>query len=124
MTSNSLSKLKECDPRLVKLIMRVDELYPVQVICGHRNKEDQDKAFAEKKSKLKFPDSKHNKKPSLAVDLVPDPDRNPKTISWTDMKEWQIMCHVVEQAADELGINIRLGRDFSFVDWPHIELRS
>ena len=102
--------------------MRVDELYPLQVICGYRGKEDQDKAFAEKKSKLKFPESKHNKKPSLAVDIVPDPDRNPKTIAWADLNEFEIMCHTVESCADELDIKIRLGRDFSFVDFPHIEL--
>lgn len=124
MDSRSLSKLKECHPDLIKLIMAVDALYPVQVICGHRGKEDQDKAFAEKKSKLKFPESKHNKKPSLAVDVVPDPDQNPKTISWVDLKEFEIMCYTLESKADELGIKIRLGRDFSFKDFPHVELVS
>lgn len=123
MDSKSLQKLKECHPDLIKLIMAVDVHYPVQVICGHRGKEDQDKAFEEKKSKLKFPDSKHNKTPSLAVDVVPDPDRNPKTISWADLNEFQIMCHVIEQQADELDIKIRLGRDFKFVDMPHVELK-
>jgi peptidoglycan L-alanyl-D-glutamate endopeptidase CwlK len=122
MNTASLNKLKECDKRLVQLIMRVDEFYPVQVICGYRKEADQNKAFAEKKSKLKFPESKHNKKPSLAVDIVPDPDRSPKTIAWTDLKEFEIMCLAVEAAADELDIKIRLGRDFSFADWPHLEL--
>jgi peptidoglycan L-alanyl-D-glutamate endopeptidase CwlK len=122
MTSGSEAKLKECHEKLQKLMAAVNERYPIQVICGHRNKEDQDKAFAEKKSKLKFPDSKHNRKPSLAVDIVPDPDRNPKTLDWNDTKEWQIMLHVVEQVADEMDIKIRLGRDFKFVDLPHCEL--
>lgn len=122
MDSRSLEKLKECDIKLQELIRRVDEIYPVQVICGHRNEADQNKAFAEKKSKLKFPDSKHNKKPSLAVDVVPDPDRNPKTISWTDMVPYEIMCLAIGAAADELDIKIKLGRDFSFKDFPHIEL--
>lgn len=122
MTEKSLSRLNECHPKLIKLITEVNKRYPVQVSCGHRNKEDQDKAFAEKKSKLQFPNSKHNKKPSLAVDLIPDPDNNPATIDWNDTKEWQIMCHVVEQVADELEIEIRLGRDFKFVDLPHVEL--
>jgi peptidoglycan L-alanyl-D-glutamate endopeptidase CwlK len=122
MTSTSQSKLKECDEKLQKLITRLNELYPVQVICGHRNKEDQDKAFKEKKSKLQFPNSKHNKKPSLAVDIVPDPDKSPKTIDWNDINEFEIMCHTVEQVADELDIKIRLGRDFKFRDYPHVEL--
>lgn len=124
MTSKSLERLKQCDQRLIKLILRLDEIYPVQVICGHRNEEDQNKAFKEKKSKLKFPNSKHNKTPSLAVDIVPDPDRNPKTISWVDLNEFEIMCLTVESVAEEQGIKIRLGRDFSFKDWPHIELKE
>jgi peptidoglycan LD-endopeptidase CwlK len=124
MNTASLERLKQCHPDLIKLIMRVDEIYPVHVICGYRNEEDQNRAFAEKRSKLKFPNSKHNKKPSLAVDVVPDPDRNPKTISWVDLKAFQIMTYAIESVADDLGIKIKLGRDFSFKDWPHVELSS
>jgi peptidoglycan L-alanyl-D-glutamate endopeptidase CwlK len=125
MTSASLQKLKTCHPDLVKLIMAVDLHYPVQVICGHRNSEDQQKAFDEGKSKKKPGQSKHNLTPSHAVDIVPDPDRNPRTISWVDLKEFEIMCHVVEQMADDLEIKIKLGRDYPhLVDWPHVELVS
>lgn len=102
--------------------MRVDELYPVQVICGYRGKEEQNKAFAEKKTKLEFPKSKHNKFPALAVDIVPDPDRNPKTISWVDLTQFELMLKVVESVACDMELKIRLGRDFSFKDWPHVEL--
>lgn len=128
MNTSSLEKLKQCHPKLQRLIRRVDEIYPVHVICGIRSKEDQNKAFEEKKSKLKFPESKHNVGPetgrtlSEAVDLVPDPDRNPKTISWVDIAQYEIMCLAIEAAADELDIKIKLGRDFSFKDWPHCEL--
>jgi peptidoglycan L-alanyl-D-glutamate endopeptidase CwlK len=134
MTSESLKKLKECHPDLIKIIMRVDEHYPVQVICGHRSNEDQLKVYQEGKSLKKPGTSKHNLKPSLAVDLVPDPDRNPKTLAWADFKEFEIMCLTIEAAADELNIKIRLGRDFKkynkkgqlvpMADWPHIELVS
>jgi peptidoglycan L-alanyl-D-glutamate endopeptidase CwlK len=99
--------------------MAVDEVLPVHVICGHRNKEDQDKAFKEGNSKLEFPNSKHNKKPSLAVDVVSGDGRS---IDWADIKSFELVCLVIESKADELGIKVRLGRDFSFKDWPHIEL--
>jgi peptidoglycan L-alanyl-D-glutamate endopeptidase CwlK len=122
MDTKSQERLKECHEKLQRLMRRVDEIYPIQVICGYRNEADQNKAFAEKKSKLKFPESKHNQKPSLAVDVVPDPDRNPKTISWTDLTQYEIMLYAVEQIADDLNIKIKLGRDFSFKDFPHIEL--
>lgn len=102
--------------------MAVDLVYPIQCVCGERNKEDQDLAFEQGNSKLKYPESKHNKKPSHAGDFVPDPDRNPKTISWADLKEFEIMCLVFEAEAEKLDIKIRLGRDFKFKDFPHIEL--
>lgn len=123
MDSKSLSRLKECDKRLQKLILAVDEVFPVSVVCGHRGEEDQNRALAEKKSKLKFPDSKHNKRPSLAVDIVPDPERDGnKTISWADLSAFEVMCLTVESMADKHDIKIRLGRDFSFKDYPHVEL--
>jgi len=102
--------------------MAVDEIYPIQCICGERNEKDQNEAFSQKKSKLKYPNSKHNKSPSTAGDFVPDPDRNPKTISWVDLKEFEIMCLAFESFAEKYEIKIKLGRDFSFKDWPHIEL--
>jgi peptidoglycan L-alanyl-D-glutamate endopeptidase CwlK len=119
MNTKSMNRLKECHPDLIKLILKVDEIYSVHVICGHRNEADQNKAFDEKKSQLKFPQSKHNKSPSLAVDIVPG---NGKVISWADLNAFEIMCLTVESMAEEYGIKIRLGRDFSFVDFPHIEL--
>lgn len=124
MNAQSMERLKECDDRLQKLIRRLDEIYPVHVICGYRDKAAQDKAVADKVSKLAFPNSKHNKKPSQAVDIVPDPDRSPKTIAWADLAAFEIMCLAVEAIAEEQGVKIRLGRDFSFKDWPHVELKD
>jgi peptidoglycan L-alanyl-D-glutamate endopeptidase CwlK len=119
VNSKSLNRLKECHPDLIRLIMRVDELYPCHVICGYRNEEDQNIAFQGKRSQLKFPNSKHNQKPSLAVDVV---SGNGKTISWSDLKDFEILCLTVEAVAEEMDIKIRLGRDFKFKDYPHIEL--
>lgn len=102
--------------------MAVDAVYPIQVICGHRGKEEQNEAAKNGKSELKWPNSKHNKTPAEALDFVPDPDRNPATISWMDLKEFEIACLVFESKAEELGLKIRLGRDFKAKDFPHIEL--
>jgi peptidoglycan L-alanyl-D-glutamate endopeptidase CwlK len=122
MNQASLEKLKTCHKDLQRLIRRVDEIYPVHVICGYRGEEAQNDAFSNGKSQKKYPESKHNKTPSLAVDVVPDPDRDPKTLSWVDLKQYEIMCLAIESAADELKIKIRLGRDFKMKDWPHVEL--
>jgi hypothetical protein len=32
------------------------------------------------------------------------------------------MCDHVERIAKEKGIKVRMGRDFSFKDYPHVEL--
>lgn len=123
MNDSSIKRLNECDPRLIRLITEVNNIYPVQVICGRRGEAEQNKAFAEKRSKLKYPESKHNKDPSEAVDIVPDPDFNPKTLDWNQIEAFQVMLFAVELVAKRLKIKIRLGRDFSFKDYPHVELQ-
>lgn len=119
MNTKSLNRLKECHPDLIRLIMRVDQIYPCHVICGHRNEADQNKAFSEKKSQLKFPNSKHNSKPSRAVDVV---SGDGKVIDWKDIKAFEVLCLTIESVAEEMEIKIRLGRDFKFRDMPHLEL--
>lgn len=122
MNKSSLDKLSTCAQRLINLAHAVDNDYPIQVVCGYRTKEEQDRAFQLGNSKLLWPKSKHNKLPSLAMDIVPDPDRNPATIDWNNIDEFKKMLAVVEAKAKELNIKIRLGRDFHFRDFPHIEL--
>lgn len=122
MNKKSRDKLATCHPNLIRLAIAVNNVYPIQCICGYRNDTDQEKAFKEGRSKLPPGKSKHNKKPSLAADFVPDPDTNPATIDWNDIEEFEKMCLVFEQKADEMGIKIRLGRDFRFKDFPHVEL--
>lgn len=122
MNSTSQKKLATAHPDLQVLARKVSERFPIQVICGFRGKEEQDLAFKNKASKKQFPDSKHNQIPSLAIDCVPDPDRNPATLDWKDLKAFADMCEIFQEEADKLGIKIRLGKDFSFRDWPHIEL--
>jgi len=67
----SIYRLKTCDPRLIALIEAVHARQPVSVLCGHRTQAEQDAAFFAKKSKVKFPGSKHNALPALAVDICP-----------------------------------------------------
>lgn len=128
MNQTSLRKLRTAHEKLQQIAHAVDRVYPIQVICGERNKIDQEEAFKKGFSKVHFPESKHNVCPqegrfkSHAIDIVPDPDRNPATIDWNDRIEFEKMLLVVEQVADSFDIKIRLGRDFSFVDLPHCEL--
>lgn len=43
------------------------------IITGHRGKEEQTEKFLNGESKLRWPLSKHNKKPSMAIDASPYP---------------------------------------------------
>ncbi len=60
----------------VELVSFVDfiitEVCDVSLLQGHRNKEQQEHLYPDF-TKLKWPDSKHNSYPSLAVDLQPYP---------------------------------------------------
>ncbi len=116
LSETGQKRLLECDERLRKIVNELLDHMDVSVLCGYRGEEDQNKAFQEGKSKLKFPMSKHNKKPSLAVDLAPFP------IDWKDIGRFNRMLDKVQEIADKHKIKIRLGRTFKFKDYPHIEL--
>lgn len=114
--TKSKERLAEIDPRLQEILNEAIKIMDFTVLCGHRGEVEQNKAFAEGKSKLQFPESKHNKTPSLAVDIAPYP------IDWNDIKRFEYLCGIIEGIAHMKGIKVRMGRTFSFKDYPHIEL--
>ena len=69
-SKTSLSRLETCHPDLQVLCHEVIKYYDITVVCGHRGQAEQDYAYMTGKSKVKFPNSKHNGYPSMAVDLV------------------------------------------------------
>jgi peptidoglycan L-alanyl-D-glutamate endopeptidase CwlK len=121
----SQDKEQELHTDLQRVVTEVKKLFPCKVIVGHRNKEDQDKAFNEKKSKLQWPNSKHNTIPSKAMDIVPLP------VDWNDLKRFYYFAGYVMAVAKSLNIKLRWGGDWnsdteikdnSFNDLPHFEL--
>lgn len=127
--AGSLAKLGECHPDLQRLVhavvKRLPAPYDLTVLCGWRNKVEQDAAYARGASKLKYPESKHNKVPSLAVDLGLYP-YEPK-----DVKAAAFLAGFVFAVAADLGISVRWGNDWNrngktidetFHDLPHFEL--
>jgi peptidoglycan L-alanyl-D-glutamate endopeptidase CwlK len=70
-SESSKEKLNTCHRDLKTLFAHVIQDYDCTIVCGHRGEIAQNQAYAEGKSKLKFPHSKHNSTPSLAVDAVP-----------------------------------------------------
>lgn len=124
-SESSKKKLNTCEPKLQRLCYEAINIMDFTVLCGHRGKEEQDKAVAEGKSKTPYPNSKHNSSPSKAVDLAPYP------IDWNDRERFVLLIGIIKGLAHAYGIKIRCGADFngdmnfrndSFVDLPHIEL--
>jgi len=127
---NSKKRLLECHPDLQRLFNEVIKHWNCAVITGHRGKLEQDQAFNEFRSKLKFPQSKHNKIPSRGTDVIPWFPEFPH-IRWNDREAFYCFGGFVLGIAAVIGIKIRWGGDWdqdeelhdqSFFDLPHFEL--
>lgn len=60
--------------RLLQLLMqRVVTHYDITLLEGHRDELTQNKLYNGGKSELRWPDSRHNTRPSMAVDVAPWP---------------------------------------------------
>ena len=121
----SLSKLSTCDQRLQDVFLKVIDSYDCTILAGHRGKAAQNKAFDEGKSKLRWPVSKHNDKPSMAIDVAPYP------IDWDNINGFYHFSGYVLGIAHTMGITLRWGGDWdqdndltdqSFMDLVHFEL--
>lgn len=116
-SKRSLDNLATCDPRLRKVAEEAIKTFDFTVIEGHRGQAAQNRAFAEKKSKVRWPHSKHNKNPSLAFDAIPVP------LDWNDTASFHAMAKAMKAAAKTVGVGIKWGGDFQgFFDGPHFEL--
>jgi len=120
----SEQRLATCDHRLQMVLREAIKYVDFTVMCGHRGKQDQEDAFRLGRSKVRWPKSKHNTLPSLAVDIAPYP------VDWNDTTRFARLAGYVERIAHELNIKLRWGGDFNgnwrsddaFVDMPHIEI--
>ena len=122
----SKERLATAHPYLQKLFNEIIKTNDCSVTEGHRGKELQNKYFDEGKSKVKFPNGRHNQKPSLAVDVTPYP------VDYNDRERQTLFAGYVLGVASQMGLNIRWGgdwnKDFSvsdnrFDDMPHFELK-
>ncbi len=123
INAKSMERLDTCHEDLRDIVLQAVQTLPfeIMVTCGHRNREDQEKAFKEGNSKLRWPKSKHNTVPSLAVDLVPFIGGK---IPWEDIGKFKIIKEHMQGAAKTLGIKLVSGGDWlGFRDWPHHELK-
>ncbi len=123
--NQSLEVLATVDDRLKEICREVIKVYDFKVVCGHRDKEDQEKAFKEGKTKKHFPDSKHNKDPSTAIDIYPYP------IDFNDRERFVLLAGLMIATAESKGYILRWGgawnglktmKNNKFDDLPHFEI--
>jgi hypothetical protein len=124
-SARSLERLQTCDQRLQKLLHAAIRGRDFSVICGYRDREAQNEAFSLGRSTKRWPESKHNSFPSVAVDIAPYP------VDWNDTARFARLVGYIERIAEEMEIPIRWGGDWDqdtftaderFIDMPHLEL--
>jgi peptidoglycan LD-endopeptidase CwlK len=114
-SKRSLDNLNTCDERLVELFSAVVKKMDCTILEGHRSPERQAQLFSEGKTKTLS--SKHNKVPSMAVDVMPYP------IHWDDLIKQRKFALLVYQTAMDMGTRVKWGGSFTtFYDGPHWEL--
>jgi peptidoglycan L-alanyl-D-glutamate endopeptidase CwlK len=115
---------------LQRLLNEAIKYVDIHLLCGYRGEKEQNEAYAAGTSKLPWPQSKHNKIPSQAVDLIPWYSETPH-INWTDQEGMYLIIGFIKGIAASMGIKIRAGADWDgdydtkdqkFNDLPHIEL--
>ena len=124
-SKQSQEKLETCDARLQDIFNTVIKVFDHSILCGHRSQAEQDLAFQTNKSKVQWPNGKHNKTPSQAVDVAPYP------IEWDNTKRFTLFAGFVLGVAEMKGVKIRWGGDWDgdtkmkdqkFNDLVHFEL--
>lgn len=124
-SESSEAKLDTCHYDLRKVFYVVVQKYDCSILVGHRTEAEQNEAFGKGNSQVKWPDSKHNSKPSRAVDVAPYP------IDWKDRYRFAHFAGYVQGTAQMLGVGLRWGGDWdrdndftdqTFDDLVHFEL--
>ena len=126
-SSTSKKRLSTCDQRLQDVFNEVIKHVDCSILEGHRSKERQNKLYDEKRTKVKYPNGRHNSSPSKAVDVTPYP------VDWEDRERQTLFAGFVIGIARSMGIKIRWGGDWDqdfqvmdnrFDDFPHFEVKG
>lgn len=139
-STKSEQRLATCHADLQMLFHEVIKYFDCTVSEGFRNQVDQDKAFSEGKSEKKWPNGKHNKNPSMAVDVYPCPvelatkDKREQEIYKIKMAYFAGEVKAISRYLKQMGKishTVIWGCDWdddndlkehTFFDFPHFEL--
>lgn len=113
----SQKRLSTCDTQLQRVCNEAIKITDFSVICGHRDREEQEKAFQEGHSKLEWPDSRHNPLPSEAVDVGPSP------LNWNDRVAFAYLAGVLVGIGHMMGVELEWGGHWKMKDLPHLQIK-
>lgn len=123
-SQTSIDRLSTGCIQLQETFEHVIKIYDHTILQGYRGEDEQNHYFKTGKSKLRYPESKHNQQPSLAIDAAPWP------IDWDDLNRFYYFGGLVQGVGLILGHRIRWGgdwdmdgdfRDQRFMDLVHFE---
>ena len=126
-STRSKSRLATCDQRLQDVFNEVIKHVDCSILEGHRSKERQNKLYDQKRTKVKYPNGRHNSSPSKAVDVTPYP------VDWNDRERQTLFAGFVLGIARSMGHKLRWGGDWDqdfqvmdnrFDDFPHFEIKE
>lgn len=120
----SQERLATCHADLQALMNRAITDTPIDfaIICGFRDQADQDKAFMQGYSKVKWPNGKHNRNPSQAVDIAPI---DCGMVTWDKPELFDKLAAHIAICAKDLDIAVVWGGSWKdFVDLPHWQLKE
>lgn len=135
-SATSQKRLNSCHKDIQLIWAELAKLVNTSVFCGHRGQTEQNKAFLDGKSQLKWPESKHNALPSMAIDSGPY-FVDLRNTDWEDHKAYAVFAGYVMCIARQLYAEgkithlVRWGGDWdmdgrtldqTFHDLPHFEL--
>lgn len=121
--------LKTCHEDLQIILNIAIKYVDFSVLEGHRGQKLQDHYFNTNRSTKRYPDGKHNRTPSLAVDV--GPYVKGVGIDWKNLDRFYKIVSFIKGIAYGLGIELRLGADWDGDFWvndqklhdlPHLEL--
>ena len=129
--AKSQAHLDTVVPELRSICINVLAISPfdLTVTCGRRSKEDQEKAVREGRSKVHWPDGKHNVENE--DDLAKAVDIHPYPIDFKDTRRYYMLAGMMHAEAAYDDIKLRWGGDWdgdgvltdqTFDDLPHFEV--
>ena len=112
----SISNLSMLTPDLQRVARKAleTEVMDFAIVCSFRGEFDQNHLFQEEKSRVEWPNSKHNKWPAKAMDLAPWVKGK---LSWNKF-HCCVLAGVVLAVAKMEGAELRWGGNWDMDDEP------